>query len=147
MWARAAKELAKFPSAVVTAVGVGGYPVSVRVPTSRYNAGTGELPVVWPAELPVAAGPAVVLCHYHDEKLWNITTMQIKGRMEQRGGGWAFVSTGFTPPAPMLIAFLQWARTSRAVGARYLAKRHLAKPKVNWDAVAQIRDRARQARL
>jgi hypothetical protein len=147
MWAEAATTLETFPTAVVTATGTDGYPVSIRVPSARYDASTGTLPVAWPPNLDPAAGPAIVLGHYHDENLWNIRMMQIKGRLEQRDEGWVFVSTAFTPPAPMLKAFLQMARSSRAVAARYLAKRGLPKPTINWAALEQLRRRARRERL
>jgi hypothetical protein len=48
--------------------------------------------VVWPGNFAITEGPATVLCHYHDEKLWNIATMQIKGRLERRADGWVFAS-------------------------------------------------------
>jgi hypothetical protein len=73
VWAEAAKSLTKFPEAVVTALDADGYPVSVRVPTTSYDPDTGELPVTWPPGFALTVGPAVVLCHYHDEKLWNLS--------------------------------------------------------------------------
>ena len=54
MWADAAKWLAEFPEAVVTAVDADGYPVSVRQSAPRYDPATGRLPVVWPPDLAVA---------------------------------------------------------------------------------------------
>jgi hypothetical protein len=77
VWAEAAKALAKYPEAVVTALDIGGYPVSIRQATSRYDAETGCMPVAWPPAFAVAEGPASMLCHYHDEKLWNMTMLQV----------------------------------------------------------------------
>ena len=72
MWAEAAKWLNKFPEAVLTGIDHDGYPVSVRVPTGAYDSATGELPVSLPDAVDGAEGPANLLCHSHDEKLWNL---------------------------------------------------------------------------
>jgi hypothetical protein len=50
--------------------------------------------------------PATVLCHSHDEKLWNIQQMRIKGRLERRADQWVFISTDFRrPPRSQLTLF------------------------------------------
>lgn len=146
MWADAAKALATFPEAVVTAVDADGYPVSVRQTAPRYDADTGQMPVVWPKAFAVREGPATVLCHYHDEKLWNISTMQIKGRLERRAEDWVFISTAFKPPSGFLLAFWGLAKSNRAAGQRYLRKRGLKPPTVNWDAIYALERRARTDR-
>src|SRR5882757_8118444 len=97
MWGEAAKAMAEFSGAVVTAMDADGYPVSVRVAAPRYDAQTGRLPVVWPSDFAVTAGPANVLCHYHDEGLWSIRALQIKGRLERCSEDWTFISTDFKP--------------------------------------------------
>lgn len=144
MWDDAAKWLAKFPEVVLTALGPEGYPVSVRQTAPPYDSLTGQFPVVWPPGLEVVEGPAIVLCHYHDEKVWNMTTMQIKGRLERRGGLWIFISAEFRPP-PMsrLAALWNLAKTSRRNGSRYLDKRGLTRPDINWDAIEELHRRAR----
>jgi hypothetical protein len=146
VWAEAAKALAKYPEAIVTAVDADGYPVSIRQAAPRYDAESGQMPVGWPPDVPVTEGPATVLCHYHDEKLWNITAMQIKGRLERRAGDWVFISTAFTPPSGMLVAFWRFSKNGRAAGRRYLEKRGLTPPVVNWDAIHELQRRARNGR-
>jgi hypothetical protein len=143
VWAEAAKWLGKFPEAVVTAVDAEGYPVSVRQTAPSYDADTGQMSVAWPAGVAVAEGPASVLCHSHNEKVWNIKAMQIKGRLERRAGDWVFISTAFTPPPGMLITFLRLSRNGRAAARRYLDKRGLTAPAVNWDAIDELQRRAR----
>jgi hypothetical protein len=143
VWAEAAKWLTKFPDVVVTAVDAEGYPISIRQTAPRYDAGTGQMPIAWPPEVAVAEGPATVLCHSHDEKLWNIKAMQIKGRLERCAGDWIFTSTSFTPPSNMLITIWRASRTGRKAARRYLDKRGLAAPAVNWDAVDELHRRAR----
>lgn len=136
VWAEAAKWLAKYPEVVVTALDVAGYPFSVRRSTAAYDATTGELPVELPGNLRPAGGAANLLCHYHDEKLWHLSSIQIKGTLDRRGGNWVFVSSAFTPPPR--LALWQLSKRSRAAGRRYLAKRGLTAPEVNWAAVEDI---------
>jgi hypothetical protein len=78
VWAEAAKWLGKFDEAVLTAFDVDGYPFSVRVNTHTYNADTGRLPVALPRVLRAVEGPAGMLCHYHDEKMWKLKAIQVK---------------------------------------------------------------------
>ncbi|BBZ52294.1 hypothetical protein H7H82_04270 [Mycobacterium heidelbergense] len=143
MWSDAAKGLAKFDEAMVTALDPAGYPVSIRQMTPCYDEATGEFTVVWPRGLSVSAGPAIVLCHSHDEKLWNIKQIQIKGRLERRADRWVFITTGFhRPPASQLGVFWRLARDMRRAGRRYLDQRGLEAPTVNWKALQVLRDRA-----
>ena len=62
-----------------------------------------------PETLGAVAGPANLLCHYHDEKLWNLNAIQIRGRLEKRGGDWVFVTTKFTPPSRWPLWDSWWA--------------------------------------
>jgi len=139
VWAEAANWLGKFDEAVLTGIDDDGYPVSVRINARDYDAATGALPVTVPAELRVVAGPANVLAHSHDEKLWKLTMIQIKGRLESRDGGWVFQSTKFDAPAK--LAFVQFLRSNSASAQKYLDKRGLARPPVNWAAAKEIQRR------
>lgn len=141
MWAEAAKWLSKFDEAVLTGVDAEGYPVSIRVNPRDYDAATGTLPVSFPAALPVVEGPANVLAHSHDEKLWHLNMIQIKGRLESRDGGWVFQSTNFN--APSKLAFVQFVRNNSTAAQKYLDKRGLKRPPVNWSAVKEIQRRAK----
>ncbi|MFZ1177472.1 MAG: hypothetical protein WAO15_14610 [Mycobacterium sp.] len=142
MWSEAAKEFANFTEAVLTALDPAGYPVSVRQMAPRYDAATGEFSVVWPPELPVAEGPATVLCHYHDKNLWKIRQIQIKGRLERRADQWVFTSTDFRrPPRSQLTLFWRMSRDMRRAGRRYLDRRGLEMPAVNFEALRALRRR------
>jgi hypothetical protein len=143
MWAEAAKWLAKFPDVVVTALDEDGYPISVREATSAYDAAIGELPVRLAETLRPTEGPAGLLCHRHDEKLWNQSAIQVKGSLLRREDDWLFVSSAFTPPSR--LAAVQTIKRVRASSDRYLAKRGLEPPVVNWTSVADIWRRARSA--
>ena len=139
MWDKAAGWLGNFPEAVLTGLDSGGYPVSVRVDTQGYDAVTGELPATLPETLGAVEGPANLLCHYHDEKMWNIKAIQIKGRLEKRGDAWVFVSTKFNPPSRTgLFGFM---RSLHVSAQKYLDKRGLERPAVNWAAIKEIKRR------
>ncbi len=141
MWAEAAKWLNKFPEAVLTGIDNDGYPVSVRVPTGAYDSATGELPVSLPDAVDGAEGPANLLCHSHDEKLWNLQMITVKGTLEKRDGALFFRTETFEPPS--MLALLDFIRNTRRSAQRYLDKRGLSRPEVNWDAIKEIQRRAR----
>jgi hypothetical protein len=137
--AEAAKWLGKFDEAVLTVLDADGYPTSIRVDTSTYDGATGRLPVAMPDVVRAVEGPANLLCHYHDEKLWKLKALHVKGRLEKRDGEWDFVTTGFKPPSKLeLFAFLKGSGIS---AKKYLDKRGLSRPEVNWDSVNEIKRR------
>lgn len=144
MWSEAAKALRRYDEAVLTAIDTQGYPFSVRVRTADYDATTGLLTADVPAALVPVAGPANLLCHFHDEKMWSIRTVRVHGRIERRDGAWDFVSTAFT--APSRLAPLAMIRNANASARRYLARRGLDRPPVDWAAVKEIQRRAKQQR-
>ena len=142
MWDEAATWLDKFPEAVLTAIDRDGYPVSYRVPTSAYNKASGELPVPPPpGAVDVAEGPASLLCHSHDEKLWNLQLMTVIGALDRRDGAWIFRTESFTPPSK--LAVMAFVRNMRRTAQRYLDKRGLTRPQVNWSAIKEIQQRAK----
>ena len=141
MWAEAAKWLNKFPDAVLTATDDEGYPASVRVPTRAYAAATGELPVSLTDALRFAEGQANLLCHSHNEKMWNLQMVTVKGTLEKRDGAWVFRTEGFSPPSK--LAALDFVRNARRAAQKYLDKRDLPRPTVNWAAIKEIQRRAK----
>jgi hypothetical protein len=144
VWAEAAKWLGKFDEAVLTVLDADGYPASVRVATRTYDTATGRLPATLPDVLRPIEGPANLLCHYHDEKMWNLKAIQVKGRLEKRDCEWDFVTTSFNPPSKLaLFAFLKSTRTA---AQKYLDRRGLKRPEVNWVAVNEIKRRVSDAK-
>jgi hypothetical protein len=127
------KHLKRFKEGVVNGVDADGRPFSVRQTTLAWDAASGSMPVKVPDVLGPVAGPASLLCHAHDENLWNMRAILVKGKLERRGDGWAFVGTKFDPPSP--IALIMAARKS---AKNYLEKRGLEWPKVNFDSVAEL---------
>jgi hypothetical protein len=142
--ADAAKWLGKFDEAVLTVLDADGYPASVRVDTRTYDGATGRLPAELPDVLRAVEGPANLLCHYHDEKMWKLKAIQVKGRLEKRDDEWDFVTTAFSPPSKLaVVAFLKGTRTA---AQKYLDKRGLERPEVNWVAVNEIKRRVSNAK-
>lgn len=140
MWHDAARELSRFGEAVLTALDTDGYPVSVRVPTRDFDPATGRLTVTLPAELNAAESPANLLCHYHDEKLWSLDSAQVKGCLLRRDDAWVFAGEQFTPKSRFhMVSFLRRIHIS---GQKYLDRRGLTRPAVNWAALSDIRRRA-----
>lgn len=141
MWAEAAQWLTRFDEAVLTVIDRDGYPASMRVSTRAYNAATGELAVPLIDTLHPVESPANLLCHSHDEKLWNLQMIAVKGTLEKRDGGWVFCSTSFI--APSKLALLDFVRNARKSAQKYLDKRGLARPSVNWRSIKDIQRRAK----
>ena len=108
------------------------------------SAATGELPAVVPDSLRPTEGPAGLLCHYHDEKLWGLQFVHVAGRAERRGERWVFVSTTLMPPPKG--GFLGFARSLGTAATRYLAKRGLERPTVDWAAIKEIQRNAKRRR-
>ena len=141
MWAEAAKWLNKFDETVLTGVDAAGYAVSIRVDPAKYDATTGTLPAVFPTGLNVVEGPANLLSHSHDDKMWHLNMIQVKGRLERRNDGWVFQSAHFD--APSKLALVQFLKGASASAQKYLDKRGLKRPPVNWAAVKEVQRRAK----
>ncbi len=144
MWDEAAKWLNKFPDAVLTVIDGDGYPASVRVSTSTYDSASGELPVLLPDAVAGGEGPACLLCHSHDEKLWNLQMVTIGGTLQKRDGAWVFRTASFNPPSK--LAIVDFIRNARRSAQKYLDKRGLARPEVNWAAIKEIQRRAKRSK-
>jgi hypothetical protein len=140
--AEAAVWLNKFDEAVLTVLDSDGYPASVRVDPRAYNATTGELPATMPDALRAAEGPASLLCHSHDEKLWSLQMIELRGHVEKHQDVWSFVVNDFQPPSK--LAFLSFIGGVRKSGKKYLERRGLERPPVNWAAIKEIQRRAKR---
>jgi hypothetical protein len=140
VWAEAAKWLGKFEDGVLTTLDTDGYPVSVRAVPERTTLARVSCAYRYP-ELRAVEGPANLLCHFHNEKLWGLKAIQVKGRIEKHDDAWVFVTTTFNPP-PKLAA-LSFIRHTNASAKKYLDKRGVDRPTVNWAALKEIQRRAK----
>ncbi|MDQ4127797.1 MAG: hypothetical protein M3151_07620 [Actinomycetota bacterium] len=143
MWDEIVGLLSGFESAVLTALDAEGYPYSVRC-RPRATATGRVIEVSLPAHTPIEAGPASLLCHAHDENLWNLRSFLVRGALRREEGGWAFEPRGFVPGAgvegPMGV--VRFVGGSRKNAERYLKKRGLTRPSIPWKRINEIKAQA-----
>jgi hypothetical protein len=140
MWAKLVKSLAIFSSAVLTGLDADGYPFSVRC-TLRPDHERQVLNVHLPAASGIQPGLAGLLCHSHDEWLWNLKSFGIQGRLEQEAGGWVFHPLRFIPGAGMEgpLGQFRMIQKGRKSAQQYLEKRGLPRPAVDWQGIKALR--------
>jgi len=133
MWDEIKKYLAMFPNAVLTGIDADGYPFSVRCLPMQDEAKQG-LRIAGVADGRLQPGPAGILCHSHDEKLWDLKSFQIHGKLERATDGWVFTPERFIAGQGLqgMAGQLQGLSKARADAGRYLEKRGLARPQVQW---------------
>jgi len=126
--------LAQFPDCVLSALGADGAPLSVRcrpVPGDR----PGTVHLDGPLGVALVPGPASLLCHRHDERLWQLRSFLARGSLEPAGTGWVFTAQallagpGMAGPVGDARAFL----AARRRAGRYLAQRGIPRPGVPWN--------------
>jgi len=137
------KHLSDFPSAVLTGVDTEGYPFSARCQPTLDNAAR-ALRIELAANIPIQPGPASLLCHRHDENLWNLKSFLVRGVLSREGDGWTFEPQRFIPGAGIggLPAVARFFIGSRRNARRYLAKRGLARPRIPWDEINAVKAQA-----
>lgn len=144
MWDDIVRHLPDFESAVLTGLDPEGYPYSVRC-QPRTDPGERVIRVRLPVETPLRAGPASLLCHRHDEDLWNLKSFLVRGTLSRDAQGWSFRPQRFVPAAgiggPMgMVLFITGSRRS---ARRYLEKRGLSRPRIPWEEINAIKAQAR----
>lgn len=139
MWGELCKYLPTYPNAVVTGIDGSGYPFSVRC-RPELDAGARVLRVVLPAYASIQPGSAGLLCHMHDEQLWNLRSFIVRGSLEQDSQGWLFRPRQFIPGAGIggIIGMVKFLQDGRRTAQQYLNKRGLARPKIAWDDIHAI---------
>jgi hypothetical protein len=89
MWAEIEKYLPLFESAVLNTSDGEGYPYSVRCHTEP-DRPAGILRIELSGGTDVQPGPASLIYHSHDEKLWNQKIFLLRGKPEQTKDGHVF---------------------------------------------------------
>jgi hypothetical protein len=136
--------LCSFPDAVLTGINTQGYPVSVRC-HPQVDETEHVLRVRLPADIQILPGPAGLLCHSHDEKLWHQKSFALQGTLEHQGDSSLFHVQRFLPGINMagspglLTTLIHVRRTMK----RILRKRGLPQPSVPWDQMKQLADPAK----
>lgn len=144
MWDEIDRHLPSFESAVLTGLDGEGYPYSVRC-LPRHDPAARALKMRLPAGIPVRSGPASLLCHRHDENLWNLKSFLVRGVLAREGEDWTFRPERLVPGAgiggPMSMG--RFILASRRSAKRYLEKRGLPRPRIPWEEVEKIKAQAR----
>ena len=139
MWDNIVKSLAKFPNAVLTGMDGDGYPFSIRC-VPRIDSSDKLLRLEIMDDLPIQAGPAGLMCHSHNELLWDLKSFMVRGNLGKDGQGWVFQPADFIPGSGMGGPFdeLKTMRKMRKSAGRYLERRGLARPKVQWQGIKRV---------
>ncbi len=143
MWAEIEKYLPLFESAVLNAGDGEGYPYSIRCrPELDRPAEILRLDLAEGTN--VQAGPACLLFHSHDEKLWNQKIFLLRGRLEETQEGYVFRPEKFIPSIGIggPVAILRTIIGARKSAAAYLEKRGLERPSIPWTEVETVKEEA-----
>ncbi len=147
MWADVRRHLRGFSSPVLTGVDGDGYPLSIRCAPELDEAHQ-VLRVSVPAWTGIRPGPANLLCHGHNQLLWNLRSFMIRGTVEPAGGeAWLFRPTRFVPGIGIggLVGMVRFAFAKRRAAGRYLRRRGLQRPTIDWAELKGLQARAHQA--
>lgn len=146
-WNEMVRHLSDFESVVLTGIDAEGYPYSVRN-RPRIDPFERVLLVDIRLETPVRPGPASLLCHRHDENLWNLKSLLVRGTLVRGDGGWTFRPERFVPGAGIggPTAMVRFVAGARKTAGRYLEKRGLARPRIPWDEINAIKAQIREER-
>lgn len=141
MWDDLVRKLSKYPTAVITVMDGDGYPFSVRcVPVPDEDIRVLHIPL--PEYVDAQAGPAGLLCHFHDDMLWKQTNFTVRGTLERDGRDWLFTPTRLIEGAGAGMSLVRQLRDGRHTAQRYLKKRGLNPPAIPW---ARIKAMYREA--
>ncbi|MFJ3233880.1 pyridoxamine 5'-phosphate oxidase [Streptomyces sp. NPDC086787] len=139
-----AEVLARFPSAVLAARDVSGAPVLAR---TRPVPARGGFAVRVPADCDVAPGPASLLVHRHDERLNHMYNALVRGELRRSGDEWLLVPGKVVEPmgTGRAIDALRVLRDTKRSTRRYLERRGLERPRVQWGEFKALADSARRS--
>ena len=142
MWDDLVRNLAKYPSAVLTVHDSAVYPFSIRC-VPRPDAARQVLVVDLPEYVEAQPGLAGLLCHVHDDDLWNMTNFVAYGELEQDADAWVFRARRMIEGAAPRNSFRTQLRP-RASATRYIEKHGMQGPPVPWDRLHSIYQEARR---
>jgi hypothetical protein len=132
-YADVAGRLPGFHSAVLCGFDAAGAPTLVRVrPTAAPDDRSFTVRV--PDGVSLRPGSASLLCHSHDEHLWNLRSFAAVGELSGAGGDRRFVVQRVIPgsAAQRPADIVRMMRQLRRVAKRYLQRRGLARPSIPW---------------
>jgi len=147
MWAEVQRHLPEFSSPVLTGVDGDGYPISIRC-APELDETQQVLRVSLPGWTGIRPGPASLLCHGHNQLLWDLHSFMVRGTLTPTGGeSWLFRPTRFVPGIGSggLAGMVRFALAKRRAARRYLQRRGLARPRIDWMQLKALQARARQS--
>jgi hypothetical protein len=140
------RHLRGFSSPVLTGLDSDSYPFSIRC-TPQFDETQEVLHVSLAAWTRIRPGPASLLCHGHNQLLWNLRSFMVRGTLEQTGGdSWLFRPSRFVPGIGIggLAGMVRFALAKRRAARRYLERRGLPRPRVDWVQLKTVQERVRQ---
>jgi hypothetical protein len=132
---RTLAQLPHYRSAVLSWIDNDGGPRSTRV---RPTAGGGDR-LSMGTDASLRPGPASLLCHSHDDRLWSQRSFVTVGTLDSGDSGWTFTCERYIEGSsthPMRV--LRMFRQARATANRYLTNRNLTRPAVAWNEFAAL---------
>lgn len=140
MWDKIRKYQTGFHSAVLSLTGPDGYPASWRV-IPETDPSTQVIRLDAPPTAELCAGPASLLFHSHDERLWNLRSFNIKGRLSaETTAGWVFhperVIPGVSVEGPM--GYVKFLRNGQQGTRRFFEKRGQPVPPIDWEELMKF---------
>ncbi|MET1075547.1 MAG: pyridoxamine 5'-phosphate oxidase family protein [Umezawaea sp.] len=132
-----ARSLAGFPTAVLGARDAEGAPTLLRV---RPVPGDSGFAVDVPDDAEIEPGRASLLGHQHDENLAKVKFVLVRGELTGGPGEWTLVPSREVQPAASTWSTI---RRTRRSARDYLAKRGLARPRVDWAGFTAVADSVR----
>lgn len=147
MWNQIVKNLAKFSNAVLTGIDSDGYPVSIRC-VPQVDGARQVLRISIADGIPIRPGPVGLLCHSHDEQIWNLRSFLVQGRLVRSEQGWELKPERFIPGGGMLgpIDQMRQIFKARDDAKKYVQKRGIPWPKVQWDEYIKLKKEALRLR-
>jgi hypothetical protein len=146
MWVEVRQHLQRFSSPVLTGVDRDGYPFSIRC-APQFDETQQVLQLSLPAWTRIQPGPASLLCHGHNNLLWDLRSFMVRGNLEPAGGDiWLFRPSRFVPGIGIdgLAGMVRFVLAKRRIARRYLNRRGLTRPRIDWAQLKAVQARARQ---
>jgi hypothetical protein len=139
MWKQIERYLPEFPTAVLSGLDPAGYPYSVRC-QPRPDPARQTLSIQVPDGAALQPGPACLLCHTHDNRLWNLKSFVVRGSLSADDGGWALYPKEFIPGMGIggWRSYVNFVRHGRAATRAYFVRRGLPYPAVRWDELMAL---------
>ncbi len=133
MWPDILDNLPDYESAVLSWLDEAGRVGSARCHPAPDVPGD-RLRLALPDDLALAPGPACLLWHRHDENLWNLHSFAVRGVLGKDEVGWFVRPEQFVPGVGVggWRSYARFLVDGRRTAARYLAKRGLPRPRIDW---------------